>query len=141
MIDRLLEMAERALEEAGHNLAQGLAEHQAILADLDYWLGQLRLPQPEVTDALSLAAWLQYGMKADRQVKELEEKDFFVEQRIKGYRETVLALMRRRDVLREVIRRRQVQALQIAARREVRELAQKGATRRARQESEDTLWR
>lgn len=143
MIETLMELLDRDIDDASRRLADVLAERAAMHQAAAYWREQLNHPQSleGVSDAgAGIADFLLWGAKADRELKTLAEKDFLVEERISECRNALLHLSRRRDTLKEVMARRRREAERREQRRRERDIAQRGAAREAAAKGEAT-WR
>ncbi|MCY0878377.1 MAG: hypothetical protein OWU84_05500 [Firmicutes bacterium] len=141
MIERLLEMVDRKIEEHRLELAALENELQALRGERAYWLqwlkGTVSLP---LTDGPAIRDWLAYGAKADRTVKILTEKDFLVETRIMQCRTELRALAERRQRLEDILARRERHRRAVAERRAVRRLHEQAMARHAAKEGENGSW-
>lgn len=133
MITTLLHLLAQEMDQESKVLADLLFEKESIEKSRIYWSSHIKMTQ-SLLSALEIADWLQFGEKADRELKKLEEKGFVVETRILECRMMLLQLLRRQEILNEVLARRQRESQQILRRRHDRAIAQYGAAHKAARE-------
>ncbi len=133
MITTLLHLLGQELDQQSKVLADLLFEKESIEKSRIYWFNHLRTAKNTLS-ASEIADWLQYGEKADRELKKLEEKDFVVETRILECRLMLLQLLHRQEILNEVLARRQREGQRALGRRHERAMAQYGAAQKAARE-------
>lgn len=136
MIDTLLDLLGREMDQESRRLADLLFEQQEIRLAQVHWRGYLT-GSPAVASGTDIAGWLNYGEKANRELKKLVEKDLVVETRISECRTTLLGLKRQHQTLTEVLDRRERAQKSAARRRQEREQAQHGAAREAAREGQE----
>lgn len=136
MIATLIDRVERELEEVSRNLKTLLDEQAQLHQTQDYWRDKLQggPGDNQLQGGMAIADWLNFGLKADRELKNLEEKDFLVQERITDCRNTLLLLARRKDVLTHVLTRRAHAQQHRADRRRERDVAQRAMARQAAKE-------
>ena len=137
MIARLIELVERDIDQVTQQLAQLIREQGALGAERTYWMQHLGAEAGELDSIDAIRAALQYGARADRELKTLAEKDFLVETRIGECRNILSQLSRRKEALHEVLSRRQRAEEARLARRQERDMVQRGLARRALKEAEE----
>jgi hypothetical protein len=142
MINTLIELLDRELDEASRRLQDLLYEQAEIQQAQKYWREKRQgvLVLDQLQGGMEIRDWLNFGMKAGRELKKLEEKDFLVQERITDCRNTLLQLARRQNLLTQVLTRRQDAQRHRDERRRERELVQRGTARQAAKE-EVQRWR
>lgn len=143
MIETLIELVERDIEEASGELANLLAEQRQIRSQAQYWAEHmaLRHGEDDMDSAAAIGERLRFGARADQELKMLGEKDFLVEERITTCQRALLELARKKDALQEVLARRQQVIERTAKRRHERDMAQRGMARRLTEEVGRKSWR
>lgn len=137
MIGRLIELVERDIDQVTGQLAALRREQSALAAERAYWTQHLSAPPTELSSIDAIREVLQYGARADRELKTLAEKDFLVETRIVDCRNSLSQLSRRKEALSEVLARRERAEAARMARRQERDMVQRGLARRALKEAEE----
>ncbi len=136
MIETLVELLNREMDEASRGLADLMEERRLQKEAAHYW--KQHLHGANVSEFMGhpgeIAGWLRFGERADRELKMLEEKDFLVETRISECRDLLLQLTRRRDALVEVVDRRNRVVRATMQRRLEKDMMQRGMARRMLQE-------
>ncbi len=137
MIGRLIELVERDIDQVMSQLAELMREQGALQSERAYWTQHLSARPLELSSSDAIRAVLQYGARADRELKTLAEKDFLVETRIVDCRNYLSQLSRRKEALIEVLARRERAQAARLARRQEREMVQRGLARHALKEAEE----
>ncbi len=137
MIERLIELVERDIDQVTQQLAAFIREQAGLEVERAHWVQHLAPPAAEFDSIDAIRQALQYGARADRELKTLAEKDFLVETRIGDCRNTLSQLSRRKEALTEVLSRRQRAEAARLARRQERDMIQRGLARRALKEAEE----
>ncbi len=137
MIETLIDLIQREVDELSARLIDALQEKAQVRRQTDYWRQQLKTAQGVESTVPAIADFLNWGAKADHELKMLAEKDFLVEERICECRASLLAMARRRDALVQVLERRQKEADRQARRRLDREMAHRGAALKAAAAAQD----
>lgn len=139
MIEALVDLINRDMDELLRQLADLLEERHRYEMQVQYWHEHLhgRNSAFGFAQGEQIAAWLQYGERAQRELKILEEKDFLVVERISDCRDLLLSLTRRKEALTEVLNRRRLAAERLAQRRQMRDMMQRNAAQRMLQEGEE----
>ena len=141
MIERLIELVERDIDQVTQQLAAFIREQAELEVERAHWVQHLAPSAAEFDSIGAIRQALQYAARADRELKTLAEKDFLVEERICECRASLLAMARRRDALVQVLERRQKEADRQARRRLDREMAHRGAALKAAAAAQDLFGR
>jgi hypothetical protein len=138
MIETVLELLEQEMDQAKRLLSDLIRERRVLEEETRYWHRWLTDPHLlSDSSPAGIADWLSYGARADRELKNLAEKDFVVEARISDCRDTLERLMRRHQALSEILGRRARARAYARQRRSEREFSQQSQVRLAAREGPD----
>lgn len=140
MIATLIELAEAERDRLVGTLAALVEERRVLAEERKYWRSKMGTPTISVMGSDDIARWLTFAARADRELQNLAEKDFLVEERISECRTDLLDVSRRIETLKRVRQRRDEARQQVLQRRQGRELSQRGVARRAKEEAEGEPW-
>ncbi len=138
MIETLMDLVGRELDAQSQRLHDLEYERTRLATEREYWRAGLTFDAASADTAGAVASILNFGARADRELKNLADKDFVIQERISECRMELVGLKRRLDVLREVMVRRESVRIQAAKRRADRERVSQGAARKAARGGEET---